>query len=486
MMGKRLQLWRLPNFDLERLPSAEDVYLFRGVARDNPKDERLFALAEVRDLTPVRDDDGRVVALPELERMLVEALAAIRGFQAHRAAEPAPALEPRAALRLAGARARPRASSARSSSACAPATARARPRDADRPRSPARTRRRACATACCASRPRAGRGVVARGRRPARPSRCSRSTTAPGGSSRRAGAASLHPAELVQLLAPAHGDRGPARRASSSSTTSTTTGGSCPSTGRPATNPARHRRRLDPQLHRALPRGDAARGPARRPDARARLARRARVPADHRRARPRRGARRAARVVRALRRREDLDGQRHREHGLDRRGAAPDRRVHAGGRRDQRRRQRHQRRRAAVLERRGDDADAHPRHPGHDAGERDGADRQAGARLLGRRLGRGQLRHRRLRAHHGPERPGAVLGARPRARRAGILLRHYEHTYVAPGERFPRRARTADPLDRDVARRPHRAPRLRASRRSATSSPTRRTRAARSRSTSAR
>ena len=38
--------------------SVEDVYLFRGVARDNPSDERLFALAEVRDLTPVRDDEG--------------------------------------------------------------------------------------------------------------------------------------------------------------------------------------------------------------------------------------------------------------------------------------------------------------------------------------------------------------------------------------------------------------------------------------------
>ena len=51
-------------------------------------------------------------------------------------------------------------------------------------------------------------------------------------------------------------------------------------------------------------------------------------------------------------------------------------------RRDQRRRHRHQRRRAAVLERRGDDADAHPGHPRDDAGERDGAHRQAGARLL--------------------------------------------------------------------------------------------------------
>ena len=50
---------------------------------------------------------------------------------------------------------------------------------------------------------------------------------------------------------------------------------------------------------------------------------------------------------------------------------------------------------------------------------RDGAHRQAVARLLRRRLGRGQLRHRRLRPGHGPQRPGAVLGQGPRRR-----LRH--------------------------------------------------------------
>jgi acetyl/propionyl-CoA carboxylase alpha subunit/acetyl-CoA carboxylase carboxyltransferase component len=85
MMGHRLALWRLENFALERLASAEDVYAFRGVAHANAKDERLFALAEVRDLTPVRDDDGRIAALPELERILVEVLETIRGFQARRA-----------------------------------------------------------------------------------------------------------------------------------------------------------------------------------------------------------------------------------------------------------------------------------------------------------------------------------------------------------------------------------------------------------------
>ncbi|MGO9496473.1 MAG: carboxyl transferase domain-containing protein [Solirubrobacteraceae bacterium] len=84
MMGHRLRLRRLREFELERLPSDEDIYMFRGVARANAKDERLFALAEVRDLTAVHDERGRVVALPELERVLVSVLEAIRAFQARR------------------------------------------------------------------------------------------------------------------------------------------------------------------------------------------------------------------------------------------------------------------------------------------------------------------------------------------------------------------------------------------------------------------
>ena len=36
-----------------------------------------------------------------------------------------------------------------------------------------------------------------------------------------------------------------------------------------------------------------------------------------------------------------------------------------------------------------------------------------------------------------------------------ILLRHYDHAYVAPGERFPRRAVTTDPINRDVRSSPH-------------------------------
>jgi len=83
MMARRLHLWRLAHFRIERLPSVEDVYLFRAVARDNPRDERLVAMAEVRDLTPIRDEQGRVVSLPHLERMLSEALAGIRLYRSH-------------------------------------------------------------------------------------------------------------------------------------------------------------------------------------------------------------------------------------------------------------------------------------------------------------------------------------------------------------------------------------------------------------------
>lgn len=86
MIAQRLELWRLEAFRLERLPTPEGVLLFHGAAHENPRDERLFALAEVRDLTPVRDASGRVVELPQLERTLMEALAGIRRFQSRRPA----------------------------------------------------------------------------------------------------------------------------------------------------------------------------------------------------------------------------------------------------------------------------------------------------------------------------------------------------------------------------------------------------------------
>ena len=79
MIADRLDLWRLSNFSLRRLPSAEDVYVFRAVAHSNPKDERLIAIAEVRDLTAARDSAGEIIGYPLLEGILAQAFADIRG-----------------------------------------------------------------------------------------------------------------------------------------------------------------------------------------------------------------------------------------------------------------------------------------------------------------------------------------------------------------------------------------------------------------------
>jgi acetyl/propionyl-CoA carboxylase alpha subunit/acetyl-CoA carboxylase carboxyltransferase component len=84
-IAQRLQLDRLREFDLTRLPSVdEEIYLFKAVARSNKADERLVAMGQVRDLTPLREADGRLVALPELENVLAGCLDAIRIVQSQR------------------------------------------------------------------------------------------------------------------------------------------------------------------------------------------------------------------------------------------------------------------------------------------------------------------------------------------------------------------------------------------------------------------
>ncbi|MCY7366468.1 MAG: ATP-grasp domain-containing protein, partial [Frankiaceae bacterium] len=84
LTAQRLNLWRLKHFDGVRLPSAEDTYLLHVSAKDNPKDERFIAMAEVRDLTALRDAAGDVVGFPTVERLLAACLDGLRRAQAQR------------------------------------------------------------------------------------------------------------------------------------------------------------------------------------------------------------------------------------------------------------------------------------------------------------------------------------------------------------------------------------------------------------------
>lgn len=87
-IAQRMQMKRLHKFDLTQLPSSdnEEVYLFRCVAKENPADERLVAFAQVRDLTALRDHDGRLITLPTAESTIATCLDSIRRAQAGRPA----------------------------------------------------------------------------------------------------------------------------------------------------------------------------------------------------------------------------------------------------------------------------------------------------------------------------------------------------------------------------------------------------------------
>ncbi|NUR60062.1 MAG: ATP-grasp domain-containing protein [Catenulispora sp.] len=85
-IAERMQLERLSKFGLTRLPSSdEDVYLYQCVARENPADDRLVAFTQVRDLAELREHDGRLVALPTAEDAIAACVDSIRRAQQRRA-----------------------------------------------------------------------------------------------------------------------------------------------------------------------------------------------------------------------------------------------------------------------------------------------------------------------------------------------------------------------------------------------------------------
>ncbi len=80
LVGRRLHLWRLQNFHVTRVadpaaaraadPVPEDVLLYHCVAKDNPDDQRLVALAQVHRFEVARDADGRITEIEGAETVL--------------------------------------------------------------------------------------------------------------------------------------------------------------------------------------------------------------------------------------------------------------------------------------------------------------------------------------------------------------------------------------------------------------------------------
>ena len=484
------ELWRLRNFHLERLAAAEGVYLFRGARTRQPaRRAPLRARRGARPDAGARRRRPRRRICPQLERMLDEALAGMRRFQARRAA--GERLQWNRVLLTSGRR-----------SSCAPDELHGSDRSGWRPPpqglglEKVAVRCRDAATATAASCATGARffTTMRRGRVAALPTSPPRPAAGAAARVRRRRSSQLRRRGLTYPVRDRQDARARAQRAapatcrpaSSSSTTSTPQGRLVPVDRPHGEQHGQRRGGRRPQLHRALSGGHAARDPARRPQPRHGLARRARVPAHHRRARPRRaswacplewfalsagakismdsGTENMDWIARVLRRIVEFTQ------------AGGEINVVVAG---------HQRRRPALLERRGDHADAHPRHPGHDARGRrwcspasrrsttpaasrprttraSAATSASWAPTARRSTGRRDLAER---LPH----PAAPLRAR---------LRGPGRALPAPRRDHATRATATSATSPHGARRGLRAP-------SATSSPTRRTPAARSRSTSA-
>ena len=414
MMGKRLHLWRLSNFKIDRLPSVEDVYLIHAVARGNPKDERLFACAEVRDVTAVRNEAGRIVQLPHLERMLSEAMAGIRLFQSRRPAHQRLywnriLLNVWPPLNLGRDELRDLVHK------LAPATeGLGLEQVIVRARIPNPTTGELREMVVRISSP-GGSGMLITFRPADKLQPIQPLTEYDQKVVRMRQRGLIYPYEIIRMLTPAPEHTRAEFPAGDFVEHDLDSQGRLVAVDRPyGQNKAniivgviRNFTTKYPEgMTRVLMLGDPSKdlGAIAEPECRLilaalNMAKAKAIPLEWF------PVSAGAKIS---------DGQRSGKHGLDcPRPAKPDR-VHASGRRSESGCQRDQRRRTAILERRGHHAHAHPRHSDHDSEGGYGAHRQARARLLRQRLGRGQSGHWRIRPNHGYQRPGAILGARYR------------------------------------------------------------------------
>ncbi len=81
---RELRLYRLANFQLEYLAGGEEYHLVRGVAKENPRDERIFAFVEVSTTRPEFTPDGRIGRMVAFEHVFMEAIYAFRREQIKR------------------------------------------------------------------------------------------------------------------------------------------------------------------------------------------------------------------------------------------------------------------------------------------------------------------------------------------------------------------------------------------------------------------
>ncbi|HUX50090.1 MAG TPA: carboxyl transferase domain-containing protein, partial [Spirochaetia bacterium] len=79
---RELRVYRLRDFELQILYRSENVVLLQGKARQNPRDERLFALCSVSEHEPEYTTNRGITRMIMLEAVFTEAIHAMRAAQA--------------------------------------------------------------------------------------------------------------------------------------------------------------------------------------------------------------------------------------------------------------------------------------------------------------------------------------------------------------------------------------------------------------------
>ncbi|MFW5742247.1 MAG: biotin carboxylase N-terminal domain-containing protein, partial [Spirochaetota bacterium] len=81
---RELRVQRLERFDFRVVYRSDAVFLVATTARDNPRDERLFALATASESAPELGSAGQIERVSEFDEVFMEAAFKMRSEQAHR------------------------------------------------------------------------------------------------------------------------------------------------------------------------------------------------------------------------------------------------------------------------------------------------------------------------------------------------------------------------------------------------------------------